>query len=72
MTGKSIKPKPPLTKRQTDALRCIAYGNTIDETAKILGISRNSVMELSKRIRQNLSARNITHAVTIALRNGFL
>ena len=58
--------------RAMEALRHIAKGRTIDETADEMCLSRSSVEKYLRTARESLRARTIAHAVHLATRNGFI
>lgn len=61
-----------LAQRELDVLKAAADGLSMDETAKALGISTSTVQTYRRSIGSKLLARNLTHAVAIALRSGMI
>lgn len=62
----------PLTDRETEILVGAAEGETAAQTGARLYLSTETVKSYRKRIIAKLGARNGTHAVALALRNGKL
>lgn len=62
--------EPTLTPAETRILALSACGLTLNEIGEELHVSFETAKSHTKRIRQKLGARNITHAVTLALANG--
>lgn len=62
----------PLNERETEILAGAAEGETAVETGRRLFLSSETVKSYRKRIIAKLGARNGTHAVALALRNGLL
>jgi DNA-binding CsgD family transcriptional regulator len=62
----------PLTDRETEVLAGAAEGETAAQTGARLFLSSETVKSYRKRIIAKLGARNGTHAVALALRNGLL
>lgn len=56
-----------LTKRETEILKLLAQGKTSDQISKEQFISINTVDTHRKTIISKLEAKNITHAVSIAM-----
>jgi DNA-binding NarL/FixJ family response regulator len=61
-----------LTAREVDVLRLIAHGHANKEIAAQLYIADDTVKGYIKNILAKLSARDRTHAVTIALKRGII
>ena len=61
-----------LTAREIDVLRLVAGGNANKEIAAHLSIAEDTVKGYVKNILAKLSARDRTHAVTIALKRGMI
>jgi DNA-binding NarL/FixJ family response regulator len=61
-----------LTERELDVLRVVAAGNSNKIVADRLGISEETVKGHMRTILSKLSAKDRTHAVTIALRRGII
>jgi DNA-binding NarL/FixJ family response regulator len=61
-----------LTTREIDVLRLIAGGNTNKLIADQLSITEETVKSYVKNILSKLGASDRTHAVTIALKRGFI
>ena len=61
-----------LSDRELEVLRCIAKGNSNKIVADILGISEDTVKGHMRNVLSKLQANDRTHAVTIALKRGYL
>lgn len=61
--------KDQLSPRELEVLEYAAQGQTIRQTACVLGIAFSTVRNHRNRIMKKLKAANITHAVTL-LREG--
>lgn len=59
-----------LSPREIEILKRVATGNSNKEIANALDISEETVKTHMKRILEKLSAKDRTHAVTIALKRG--
>ena len=59
-----------LTSRELDVLSLAAEGSSAKETGQRLFISEDTVRTHRRKILKKLGARNMTHAVTIAFRQG--
>jgi LuxR family transcriptional regulator, quorum-sensing system regulator SdiA len=59
-----------LTSREMEIISLIADGASSGEIGRTLGISRRTVEGHARAIVRKLDAKNRTHAVVIALRNG--
>lgn len=62
-----IDEKPPLTERQEDIIHLLANGLSMKVIALRLGVSPRTVEHQIEAARRKLGARNIAHAVAIAL-----
>ena len=62
----------PLTDREAAVLAGAAEGETAEQTGKRLFLASETVKGYRKRVIAKLGARNGTHAVALALRNGLL
>lgn len=63
----------PLTRRQVEILDCMVAGNTSHkEIAAALHISRNTVKNHMSNLCAALGAKDMVHAVLIALRSGIV
>lgn len=60
------------TARQLVALNHISHGRNIDQTADAMCLSRSSVEKLLAAARKRLSAKTLTHAVSMAIRGGLI
>jgi DNA-binding CsgD family transcriptional regulator len=58
----------PVTKRHLEMLTLFEQGLTYVEVAKMLGISRNTVLIQTHKVFDRLRAKNMVHAVAIAIR----
>lgn len=63
---------PHLFPREIDVLVAVANGNLEASVASLLGISRETVRTHLGNTRRKLAARNTTHAVALAIREGLL
>ncbi len=61
-----------LSEREIDVLRKVATGNSNKIIAAQLGVSEETVKGHMKNILSKLSANDRTHAVTIAMKRGYL
>jgi DNA-binding NarL/FixJ family response regulator len=61
-----------LTSREVEILRSVAKGNSNKAVASHFGIAEETVKGHMKNILLKLSANDRTHAVTIAMKRGFL
>lgn len=66
------RPRMPLSRREFQVLQLVAEGLENAAIAKILYLSVETVRTHVKSILRKLSARDRTHAVTIAFRSGIL
>jgi len=62
----------PLTKRETEILTYVAEGNSNKEIARILTISEQTIKNHVSAILRKLNANDRAHAVTLALRGGWI
>ncbi|MGA8850066.1 MAG: response regulator transcription factor [Dehalococcoidia bacterium] len=62
----------PLTKRETQILTYVAEGNSNKEIARILSISEQTIKNHVSAILRKLNANDRAHAVTLALRSGWI
>lgn len=70
--GRPKRPRLPLSRREYQVLQLVAEGLENAAVAKILFLSVETVRTHVKSILRKLSARDRTHAVTIAFRSGIL
>ncbi len=61
-----------LSKTQSRCLLLAAQGNTSDQSAKILNISRTTVETHRKEIKRKLGCNSIAHAVYQGIRYGYV
>jgi LuxR family quorum sensing-dependent transcriptional regulator len=66
------RPRPLLTLRDRDVLVLSARGNSTAEIAVTMGIAERTVEEHVRHACRRLGARNRTHAVAIAIRDGHI
>lgn len=66
------RPQMPLSRREYQVLQLVAEGLENSAIAKVLFLSVETVRTHVKSILRKLSARDRTHAVTIAFRSGIL
>jgi len=71
-TGQSIRRSLELTNAEREILRLLADGLTIGEVAECRDRSRETIKTQLDNARGRLMARNVTHAVALAIRNGML
>lgn len=62
----------PLPARMRLTLEHAADGHTAAEIGVLMNVTENTVIRQLELARALLSARNTTHAVAIAMRNGYL
>lgn len=62
----------PVTERQLEILRNVARGRTNREIGETLGISELTVRNHMRSILKRLSSADRTHAVVIAIGNGWI
>jgi DNA-binding CsgD family transcriptional regulator len=62
----------PLTEREAAVLRRLMKGDSAKEAAINLGLSPRTVEAHLARIKLKVGARNVSHMVTLALRNDLL
>lgn len=63
---------PTLSERQQQVIEHLSRGLTVKEVARDLQISPKTVSLHAQAVRVKLHAKNTTHAVTIALRQGII
>jgi len=64
--------KPVLTEGEIDVLAFFACGLGSEEAAKHMHLSRHTIYSRMKSLRVKLEAKNMTHAVALALKRGLL
>lgn len=62
----------PLTRRETQILTYVAEGNSNKEIARILSISEQTIKNHVSAILRKLNANDRAHAVTLALKSGWI
>lgn len=62
----------PLTQRENEVLRCIAKGLTLPESAKLMGISSNTVSGYVKEIYRKLNVSSRAEAAITAQKMGII
>ncbi len=73
LMGKDIETlMTPLSPRETEILRHIAEGNSNKRIAYALGIGEQTIKNHITSIMRKLNANDRTHAVVLAMRNGWL
>ncbi|MCZ7652149.1 MAG: LuxR C-terminal-related transcriptional regulator [Thermoanaerobaculia bacterium] len=73
--GPSANDRPgssPLTARETEVLRLLSRGQTIEEIAKRLGIAATTVRNHAQRLLPKLGASSRVEAVSLAIRRRLL
>jgi DNA-binding CsgD family transcriptional regulator len=68
----SLNNKSLLTHREVEILRLIAKGNSIEEVADFLFLSRYTVRDYMSNIKKKLNAQNRTQAIAKAIRQGLI
>ena len=71
-TPETMTEASPLSPREIETLNRVAWGNSNKEIARLFDISENTVKNHLTSIMQKLDAKDRTHAVVIALRQGWL
>lgn len=72
MTLKLPEEGDPLTFRELQVIALVAQGLSAKEIAKHLGLSPRTVEIFRQNAVVKLGARNMTHAATIAVRDGIV
>lgn len=72
MTATTLASPRTLTARQVEVLQAVADGDTYDEIATALWITRTSVSTTVGHIRVKLRTTSTASAVAIALRKGLI
>jgi LuxR family quorum sensing-dependent transcriptional regulator len=67
--GRRIDSRASLTPREQSVLRHAALGETLEETAKALGLGKETVRSHFKNAQAKLGTRNRTHTVAEAMRD---
>jgi len=62
----------PLTEREFEVLDGAARGETAKETAARTYLSKETVMSYRKTVVAKLAARNLAHAVALAIGHGYV
>lgn len=70
-TRESVQPRP-VTDRQLEILVNVARGKTNRQIGETLGISERTVRNHMRSILQRLSSSDRTHAVVLAIGNGWI
>jgi DNA-binding NarL/FixJ family response regulator len=70
-TSDGAKPRP-ITDRQLEILRNVARGQTNREIGERLGISERTVRNHMRSILKRLASSDRTHAVVVAIGNGWI
>ncbi len=60
------------TPRQLEVLEAASHGLTNEDIAAVLGVAPNTVMSHVHHVIGRLGAKNRTHAICIALREGLI
>jgi len=61
-----------LDRKDRDVLQAISVGLSSIEAADVLGLPHGTVQDRLKACRRVLRAKNTTHAVALAIRQGFI
>jgi len=72
VSAPSVEPMQALTARETDVLRLVAKGCTVNEVATMLELSRHTVAGYLKDIYRKLSVSNRAEATLEAARRGLI
>lgn len=72
VNGGAATPPRPVTDRQLEILRYVARGRTNRQIGEILGISEKTVRNHLRTISHKLSTSDRTHAVVLAIGNGWI
>lgn len=68
-----MNPKPPLSLYQhIRVLGLLVEGKTQDQIALDLGLSRDTIKQRCKRIKQDLGVQSLYQAVAVAVSNGWV
>lgn len=67
-----VEAKQPPDARDIRLLQMLADGETLLGSAKLLGLTYASGKNLAHRAYDRLGADNMTHAVALAMRRGFI
>lgn len=70
--GRSVQPTLALTGAETRALILAADGYSVIESAAAVGIQPDTLRQQRKAVIARLGARNMPHAVALAMRQGLL
>ena len=70
--GGAATPTRPVTDRQLEILTHVARGRTNRQIGEILGISEKTVRNHLRTISHKLSTSDRTHAVVLAIGNGWI
>jgi len=62
----------PLRQSDLSILREFANGYTADQISSKLGISKHTIIDIARKMRNKVYACNITHLVAMALREGWI
>lgn len=68
----NLPARTDLSRREIEVLQRCAYGMKAETIAAELGVSAHTVREHLDRARIKLDARNLTHAVALAMRAGLI
>jgi DNA-binding NarL/FixJ family response regulator len=72
VTAAAADPQSRLTSREREVLQLVAEGNTNEEIARILSLSRNTIEAHRKHIMEKLDIHTVAELVRFALRNGIV
>lgn len=61
-----------LTDQEIEALRHAAYGFSTNQLAQTIKAPKTTVLSRLSRARNKLGARNLTHAVVLAIKAGLI
>jgi LuxR family quorum sensing-dependent transcriptional regulator len=67
--ARRIDSRASLTPREQSVLRHASLGETLQETAKVLGLGEETVRSHFKKAQAKLGTRNRTHTVAEAMRD---
>lgn len=61
-----------LTHKQREALRLVSEGNSVDQAAALMCVSKSTVEKHLKDARRRLYARNLRNAIYLAAKHGLI
>jgi DNA-binding CsgD family transcriptional regulator len=67
-----MQPSDIVTAREITVLTALSYGMTVEGAGELIGISPHTVQAHYQKAKRKLRAKNRTHAVALALRQGLI